>query len=567
MATPEIFCTKCRTTNNHDTASTKCKSPWPFYEDQWCDRCSESTHETAKCKKKLEPKEPICKTCGHEGAHRTNICGLKLNTAYDNAERNERLRQWTKSRYLAQIELDNNAAAPNNRASASGTSDNQSISKRAEKRAAAANTSILPNRSAPGASFAGPSRSAGSTSTPVNADKPDKLTITQVLGYEKPTLTPEKQVKEDWAKDNLALAKFSTSKKEKNASQIQANFFPIKFNKLPTGQDLDVRKYRIELGPIKNNENITSREKATPDETPPSRETKRVLIEQLLHTHHRPSAEIWTSDYLSHIVSVGNLYNDFTSTDIGAAYSVPHSRTGRPGDGDQIVWTMLVYEGQLNKAGLEKYVDPSDDREPNYYPEEDLRILNLISWKNINVREPKWRGGLVGNTFFPETQVKGSSLELPYSLTPAAGAKQLKDWKSDPEKFIQANAQKPKVYLVKTGFFTSVRPGNGSVLLNVNASTSVFYPEITLQDWMRRRCPGKGAFPRHVLKELLTLKVTFEGDNKTHRVGKKRGIVGFSDKNVSETVFDLHGQQTKVLKHMQNSKHPQQPQFKSWCFV
>jgi len=83
-----------------------------------------------------------------------------------------------------------------------------------------------------------------------------------------PKMLTEKQEKEkEWAKDNLKLSPPSPSK-EAGAISIDTNFFKVTIDKL-NGNDLDIRKYRIELGKVNN-------------KVPPKREVRRALIEQLL---------------------------------------------------------------------------------------------------------------------------------------------------------------------------------------------------------------------------------------------------------------------------------------------
>ncbi|KAF4633533.1 hypothetical protein G7Y89_g4586 [Cudoniella acicularis] len=75
-----------------------------------------------------------------------------------------------------------------------------------------------------------------------------------------------------------------------------------------------------------------------------------------------------------------------------------------------------------------------------------------------------------------------------------------------------------------------------SILLNVNSTTSAFYPAVNLQKWIQDRC--NGALKYEVKKELEGLRVTFEGDNKYPRKkGKKRYIRSFSDEDVLNQMF------------------------------
>lgn len=317
-----------------------------------------------------------------------------------------------------------------------------------------------------------------------------------------------------------------------------ANFFKVDFD----AEKLEIRKYRINLGTIKA---LDSNGKAKVVQT--TRETKRFLIGQLFE-QRPPSAKVWTSDYASHIISVGNLYEDFSSSVIDTAYTVPHLRKGRSDQGNQVVSTTIIYEGILRLDDLTNYVDPSKERTSGYFPDEDLRILNLISGAGIN--KTNFAGARVGNKFFPDVQAKDASLDLPYSRDAADGAMQLKNMLKSSDGLTTKHG--PKVYLVKTGFFSSVRPGSNSILLNVNATTSVFYPEMNLQQWIKLRCPQ--SLTKAVRKELVGLRVTFDGDDEKDRKGKKRTICSFSNQEISEQTFDYKGKDTKVLDHLNASK-------------
>lgn len=68
-----------------------------------------------------------------------------------------------------------------------------------------------------------------------------------------------------------------------------------------------------------------------------------------------------------------------------------------------------------------------------------------------------------------------------------------------------------RVFVARTGLFTSVRPGNGSLLLNVNVSTSAFYPAERLQDWIDNRCQKKNNEQEwlQTMSEVVGLKVFF----------------------------------------------------------
>lgn len=65
---------------------------------------------------------------------------------------------------------------------------------------------------------------------------------------------------------------------------------------------------------------------------------------------------------------------------------------------------------------------------------------------------------------------------------------------------------------VKRGFFSSMRPGNGSLLLNVNPTTTAFFPPENLHKWINRRRVESALSVDSIWKELKDLRVTFSGD-------------------------------------------------------
>ncbi|KAG4432890.1 hypothetical protein IFR05_011636 [Cadophora sp. M221] len=70
------------------------------------------------------------------------------------------------------------------------------------------------------------------------------------------------------------------------------------------------------------------------------------------------------------------------------------------------------------------------------------------------------------------------------------------------------------IFGAKTGFFSSVRPGIGSLLLNVSVTTSAFYPAgVSVQKWIERRYNKNKIPPGGKLEELRGLKVDLLGDH------------------------------------------------------
>jgi hypothetical protein len=111
--------------------------------------------------------------------------------------------------------------------------------------------------------------------------------------------------------------------------------------------------------------------------------------------------------------------------------------------------------------------------------------------------------------------------------------------------------------MIRKGFFTSIRPGQGSILLNINTTTSAFYASINLETWMRLY--WKNADPDEVefRKVLKDVRVTFDLHGESSR---KWIICGVSKHKVNDTKFEKHKPGTSetetwsVHDHMLNSK-------------
>lgn len=310
-----------------------------------------------------------------------------------------------------------------------------------------------------------------------------------------PEILTKRQDEKLRARSNLQLTPAQTVSEGTRNHVLDANFLSVKIS----NNGPDIRKYRIELGKING-------------KTPSKRETRRALIEQLLA--QRPPGTEYATDYFSYIVSVGKLYSEFNDDALAAtdAYSVRHIRSGRPGDLYPVVDTYVHYEGRFDVAGLRNYIDPNSARDPNYFPDEDLRILNIISWGKI--LHTQFQGGRVGNKFFPDEQREKYSGQL-----------------------FEGGSL---VYNIRTGFFTSMRPGINKLLLNVNSATSAFYAPGNFQHWLFARGGMKGRKKLEQLSYELKnkIRVTFEGD-KGAVTGKKR-VVRLIDPTrfVSDVEFD-----------------------------
>lgn len=219
---------------------------------------------------------------------------------------------------------------------------------------------------------------------------------------------------------------------------------------------------------------------------------------------------------------MGKLYAECGEDSGNPKISRPHTRTRARNDTtSDLVLMEIVYEGKVNFASLKNLL--AGQRDVNYFPDEDLRALNILSWKTIN---ENWSGGRILNKFYPPS---GDAL-------------------------LQRYCGDYSEYWIRTGFFSSMRPGKGSLLLNVNTTTSAFYPVTNLQRYMNIR-GARFPLQRDLAWELKGLKVTFSGDRNTSKADKKRTIWSIDPKhNVSQKKFPFNNVERTVFYHMKKSK-------------
>ncbi|KAF7949123.1 hypothetical protein EAE96_008292 [Botrytis aclada] len=376
----------------------------------------------------------------------------------------------------------------------------------------------------PSTSSAGPSQSVPPTATSVphvqshpsqNHPRPPG-SVEQVANFIPPAKT-EKEVEEEKRAggfQKLVIRRATAANVgdgDANLPEpVQANYFRVTFKSA-----LDLRRYRIQLDQINSKDVV-------------KRELRRALIKDLLQQNRPPGT--WVSDYSEYIVSVGKLYSEFADAP-GATVEVLHHRPGR----DQS-WvpmrSLIVYESPFQRDALHRHVTSIDS---TFVPDADLRMLNIMSWFMINgyrsQNAPYFDGFRVGNRFYPT--VGGV---IPFNQVPLVG---------DP------------IFLIRTGFYTSMRPAIGSVLLNVNTVTSAFFPPEILSTWIRLRW-GQEIPPDNEKNHLIGLRVTFSGDVTSP---KTRVIRDVSSLDVSQETFTPEnadgtpGQATSVYDHMRNKYH------------
>lgn len=496
-------CSRCKV-NGHATRNCphKTTKPWPFHEDQECDRCG-GDHETgAKKLCKSSPSTISCKHCGHEKDHQATFCPIKDIIL-------ENIKQYTKTLYEKAMDSDEVKLA-------------LATSMLAQSRIQTSRESGIPH---------------------ADVQRIMKSAIAKITStYSVPAISEQQQEIITCAKANLDIAPYAPSRLA-DGPEILANSFKIEFSK---NKKVDIRKYRIILGSLwdDNGEVQVDDGIGVKKKRPPKKETMRAVIEDLLLDQFRPSTH-WASDFHSHIVSAGKLYPGMSDNQVdGECYEIDHYRIGR-GDNDyRLVKSMLVYEGKLQVEKLSQYISTIGSRPDNYLPDEDLRILNLIVWKDINM----WNfpGGRIGKKFFPGKQDRNHEDRI------------FLDWKDS----------STYLYDLKTGFFSSVRPSHGQLLLNVNTAMSAFLAPTNLQTWINSRWEledGEKLPSGRKLKELAGIRVTFEGDalidgrNGTKR--KSRIIRSFSEQTVEHTRFSCRISEESedtvdisVFNHMTNSE-------------
>ncbi|KAL2061612.1 hypothetical protein VTL71DRAFT_6989 [Oculimacula yallundae] len=311
-------------------------------------------------------------------------------------------------------------------------------------------------------------------------------------------VSPETQKAYDDAEKLMPRPK-TVKKNLDTGDEVLANFFKIALTK-----GTILHKYSITLGDMF--------EKRTPEAGKPeferklSRETKRYLVQELLNANP-PAHAKWACDYDSTIISSEPLYPKSTQI-VGQVTETPHTRSPRKvGDPRPTVNSQVTYIGLVDVEGLLNHVKGNDD---NYVSVEQLRALNIISWKRIN--ENSFQGGLVGKKFYP-SELLDKAEEAANKLNPT------------------------KCFMIRKGFYSSMRPGVGSVLLNVNTTTSAFYAPIRLSTWLNLFWKDDVDRIRAGFRSYCkSLRVTFD----IHKERSRKWIIcEISPDDISNTFFPL----------------------------
>lgn len=165
-------------------------------------------------------------------------------------------------------------------------------------------------------------------------------------------------------------------------------------------------------------QNITDRDVVKP-------ELKREIATEMLKTN--PPTAVFVSDYFCYIISVGRLYAD-CSDDVGNIVTKINLRTsGNVRSPPRAMSNRFVYDRHVSVAEFRLFINLDAGRDVRYHAGEDLKALNIISWKRIfsNV----FQGSRLNDRFYP--------LDLPPRIL------------GDPNR---------PLWKLYSGFFSSLRP-------------------------------------------------------------------------------------------------------------
>jgi hypothetical protein len=175
--------------------------------------------------------------------------------------------------------------------------------------------------------------------------------------------------------------------------------------------------------------------------------------------------------------------------------------------------SQIIYEGSFDKDNLAKWVSrptvnakwmTANNGRP-YTPEQDLRILNLALW--FNIHNGSLREQVHGNKFYPEPWENGVRLRRSRPLnTPVDIPSQC------------------EVCILCKGFFMSVRPCIKAIGIDINPTTTAFFPDLIVSDWVKAKLGYSATLRRSpaILPELKGLRVHFKYDKKPMKGGSSR---------------------------------------------
>ena len=100
-----------------------------------------------------------------------------------------------------------------------------------------------------------------------------------------------------------------------------------------------------------------------------------------------------------------------------------------------------------------------------------------------------------------------------------------------------------------------MRPGTNSLLLNINPTTTAFFPATNLLQWLKRR-----GFPdtynlKAASQELRNVRVTYTGDSNLDSGSRKQRVVFSLLQDSSLEFQDSNtGRRVRVIDHMSKSE-------------
>ncbi|KAI9651394.1 hypothetical protein NHQ30_001436 [Ciborinia camelliae] len=332
--------------------------------------------------------------------------------------------------------------------------------------------------------------------------------------------TEEERLQSSYDEEAQNMPEPASSPAWDSSTKINANFY-----KITLGGKAQICKYSICL------DTIIPRGKTQAEAIVPTRpETKRYLITKLLEANQAGfETSNWATDYESFIVSDKPL-NGHALDETGFSILTPHTRSGSGGNSIDMS-SSLKYLGLVKIQALMDHVTSKD--KPLDHPEEELKFLNIISWKKIN--SPEYAGGRVGKKFYPDSFV-------------AADNAWISETRSDPSFGFNDNAV--PLYQIRRGFFSSMRPGKGSVLLNINLAISAFFSPIKLSEWIRSNRNAEGGFRRALKGVRVVFDLHSEGRQKVFNIKS----INSDSVSVSQTKFTKDGKEISVHSYMVASK-------------
>jgi hypothetical protein len=504
-------CAKCGSPQKH-TAQDCALKRYPDYTDQCCDICFTVGHESKYCKRVHITIRRGCSRCGH-GDHEKEGCPLAKtedgvvikkigNVPYNLAV------QFTPRCYAVWVQKGGQADP-----AALETSTPQSTSSLTHPhRSALATTAIqsisaqaIPHRTGsasrnpPSTPPKGsPTKHASGDSTPNSSPRGTRETGSSVMAI-------GREVPSEYEQMELSMPKFVATKISQS-NDILANFFQMTIK-----PNVRLYKYSIKLGLIDKR-------------IPTKRELKHFLVHSILTSNgSRPSHDSWATDYESIVVSAKPLYPDGDLDGNITSKSFP--RNTSPTETEDFTCSIRQL-GTVNFKPLLDHLEGGGNKHLSVAKVDlELHLLNMITCKRLN--DPNlFQGGIVGKKFYPEALVRRVEED--------------------------ALMKTGRRFMIRPGFFASMRPSVKGLLLNVSYCTSAFYSPMNLKAWMRWKWGSRTPSEDVIRKELKNVKVEIlVGQN------RQRAISGISLENIQRTYFpdpDNSNRPVSVFAYMERSK-------------